>query len=756
MTQIAHSLKPRDKRRWAMDRLVRGLIKVGGVSVLITLVLLIVYLIWVILPIFSSASLKLVNTFEVSHSSQHQANAIGIDDKGSSAFVFRRNGEFQFYSQGNTPPANKRVSTQTLLPSSQQTILADPTAFRATMAESGWYGYANGQGQVVVVKPSFTTHYERNGNQVAAKLTYFHPQPITLSKQQQAIVSFDFAINQHQALFIGQDKQHQWQAIGFDKKISLLDADSEADEKAQWLAYRLSIPEVGAKINDYRLSPDGRTLYVLSDTQLSVFKRHEHQFSLRESADLSASSNSPAKHLSFLAGGKSLLISYQNGQVSQWFDVLKDQQRTLTHIRDFQLGNVPSVLLPDYFRKGFYSFQADGVIQNFYTTTNKKVLSEPLLAQVPQAAGVSRNERYLATISDSSLRTFEISNYHPEISLSSLWSKIWYEGYDQPKYVWQSTSASNDFEAKFSLAPIAFGTLKAALFAMLFAVPIAICGAIYTAYFMTPTMRQYVKPTIELMEALPTVIIGFIAGLWLAPWVEMNLFSVLLLFVTLPVVIIGIALVWHGLAKIQNRASRNDWLALVLIPILLANSYLAIHFGHTIESALFDGDVRLFLIQYGIGFDQRNALIVGFAMGFAVIPTIFTIAEDAIFSVPKHLSDGASALGATPWQCLTSVVLVTASPGIFSAVMMGLGRAVGETMIVLMATGNTPIMDWNVLEGMRTLSANIAIEMSESQVGGSHFRLLFLSAFLLFAFTFVVNSIAEVIRLRLREKYRAM
>jgi phosphate transport system permease protein len=124
--------------------------------------------------------------------------------------------------------------------------------------------------------------------------------------------------------------------------------------------------------------------------------------------------------------------------------------------------------------------------------------------------------------------------------------------------------------------------------------------------------------------------------------------------------------------------------------------------------------------------------------------------------VPKHLTQGSLALGATPWQTLTRVVIPTASPGIFSAVMIGMGRAVGETMIVLMATGNTPIMDMNIFEGMRTLAANIAVEMPESEVGGSHFRILFLAALVLFAFTFMVNTLAEVVRQRLRQKYGSL
>ena len=154
--------------------------------------------------------------------------------------------------------------------------------------------------------------------------------------------------------------------------------------------------------------------------------------------------------------------------------------------------------------------------------------------------------------------------------------------------------------------------------------------------------------------------------------------------------------------------------------------------------------------------DNIAANVVGLAMGFAVIPIIFSIAEDAVFGVPKTLSDGSLALGATPWQTLLFVILPTASPGIFSALMIGLGRAVGETMIVLMATGNTPVMDWNIFEGMRTLAANIAVEMPESEVNSTHYRILFLAALVLFLFTFVVNTVAELVRQRLREKYSSL
>ncbi|MGB0910216.1 MAG: ABC transporter permease subunit, partial [Nitrospirales bacterium] len=156
---------------------------------------------------------------------------------------------------------------------------------------------------------------------------------------------------------------------------------------------------------------------------------------------------------------------------------------------------------------------------------------------------------------------------------------------------------------------------------------------------------------------------------------------------------------------------------------------------------------------FGVQYDQRNALVISLAMGFAVIPIIFSISEDSISNVPKHLIAGSLAMGATQWQTLTRLVLISASPGIFSALMIGFGRAVGETMIVLMATGNTPILDWSVFNGFRTMSANIAVEMPEAPHGGTLYRVLFLSGLLLFAFTFFINTIAEVVRQRLRTKY---
>jgi phosphate transport system permease protein len=352
---------------------------------------------------------------------------------------------------------------------------------------------------------------------------------------------------------------------------------------------------------------------------------------------------------------------------------------------------------------------------------------------------------------------WHLHNEHPEVSLRSLWQKVWYENYQKPAYIWQSSSASNDFEPKFSLTPLVFGTVKAAFYAMLVGMPLAIFGAIYTAYFMAPGMRKLIKPGIEIMGALPTVILGFMAGLWLAPVVERDLAGIFAMLLTTPVGVMLFAYGWQYVPERIRHKIPEGWDAALLIPVVVISAWLGLAVSTPLQDWLFNGDLRLWLKQsWDIDYDQRNSMIVGVGMGFAVIPVIFSIAEDAIFSVPAHLTQGSLALGATPWQTMVRVVLLTASPGIFSAVMIGLGRAVGETMIVLMATGNTPVMDFSIFQGMRTLAANIAVEMPESEVDSTHYRVLFLAALVLFMITFIFNTLAELIRQRLREKYSSL
>jgi phosphate transport system permease protein len=256
------------------------------------------------------------------------------------------------------------------------------------------------------------------------------------------------------------------------------------------------------------------------------------------------------------------------------------------------------------------------------------------------------------------------------------------------------------------------------------------------------------------MASLPSVVLGFLAGLWLAPRVEQALPGLLLMAFVLPLLVLLTGFLWHRMPiGFRGRFAAGSE-ALLFVVVLGLGIWLCFGLARPFERLVFSGDFKEWVLRVtGLGYDQRNAVVVGQAMGFAVIPIIFAIAEDAFSNVPRNLVAGSLALGADRWQTVTRVVLPTASPGIFSAIMIGFGRAIGETMIVLMATGNTPIIDWNPFNGFRTLSANIAVEIPEAPHGGSLYRTLFLAALLLFLMTFLVNTAAELVRQRLRERY---
>ncbi|ELW1716912.1 ABC transporter permease subunit [Vibrio cholerae] len=731
MVRQPFSLKERDRARLVKDRVVRFAVTCGGVSVLGALVLIFIYLAMVVVPLFGDAKWR--GDIAVKTVSTTDPLLMTIDAYGENAFLMSNDGVGQFWSL-------RSASDQ---PIQTQSLGFTPVLWAQTPAAQGWFALVGQDNQVAVVHPQLSHSMTTQGREFTPSLERLAlPEAFRLSEQ--PLQQFAFALTAEALIFATYDNAQQIQILRLDRAT-------------QQEISRLSLSVPFSDLSQLLLTPDGKTLYLRTRSELVVALLDKQGYQIREIVDLSeGDSRHQVTQLYLLSGAFSLLAVHEDGLVSQWFDVLRDGQRHLTHIRNFKLASEVQFLLPDTNTKGFYSFYRNGTLQSHYTTSEKLVLFERAYQRAPQLVAMSENQAYLASYDQGKIQLAQVENRNPEVSFSALWQKVWYESYPEPEFVWQSTAATDDFEAKFSLVPIAFGTLKAAAFAMLFAMPIAVLGAIYTAYFMTPSMRRVVKPTIELMEALPTVIIGFLAGLWFAPFVESHLPAVLALMILLPPSTIVLGFIWSRLPKAWLRRIPSGWHALILIPVLIGISALILSYSGELENALFAGDLRVYLAQHGIGYDQRNALVVGFAMGFAVIPTIFTIAEDAIFSVPKHLSDGSLALGATPWQTLIYVVLLTASPGIFSAIMMGLGRAVGETMIVLMATGNTPLLDWNIFEGMRTLSATIAVELPESEVQSAHFRILFLAALLLLTFTFAVNSLAEWVRQRLREKYRSL
>ncbi len=476
--------------------------------------------------------------------------------------------------------------------------------------------------------------------------------------------------------------------------------------------------------------------------------------------DVTKVSASPLTAVEFGLGGNTVIVGDRDGRLSGWFRARPRAEAGLAMVKahDFEPQGTPIVSIGSSTReRSFVTGGADGSVVLRHLTSERTLLRwdgdgrpADVVLVSPRADGVivkrgDRGERY------------SLENPHPEFSWRALLGRVWYEGYPSPDYVWQSTGATDDFESKLSLVPLIFGTIKATAYALVFAVPLAVMGALYTSQFIHPRVKAKVKPTVEIMAALPSVVIGFIAGLWLAARLETALVPVLLMVVLLPLFGTAGVLVWDRLPHGIGHRLRPGTEILLILPLLLLGGWAALSVGPWFEAAAFGGDAKhWFASALGLVYDQRNSIVVGVAMGFAVVPIIFTISEDAFSSVPQHLTAASLALGASRWQTATRVVLPTASPGIFSAVMVGFGRAVGETMIVLMATGNTPLLDWSPFNGMRTLSANIAVEVPEAPHGATLFRVLFLSACVLFVMTFLVNTVAELVRQHLREKYRAI
>lgn len=244
-------------------------------------------------------------------------------------------------------------------------------------------------------------------------------------------------------------------------------------------------------------------------------------------------------------------------------------------------------------------------------------------------------------------------------------------GYDKPVYIWQPIGQIK----KYNIVPLLVGSLKTTLVGLLFAVPLAVGAAIYVSQLARPRVREILKPTIELLSGIPSVVVGFFALLVMA----------------------------------------------------------------TVLQQVFGYETRL------------NAFVAGIALGFAVIPIVFSISEDALTSVPQSYTRAALALGASRWQTAWQIVLPAALPGVFASVVLGFGRAIGETMIVLMVC-SASVMSWSIFDSARSITTTIAAEMAEAVSGGHHYRILFMLGALLFAVTFVSNMAGEVVIHRFKQR----
>ncbi len=593
----------------------------------------------------------------------------------------------------------------------------------------------------------------------------------------------------------------------------------------------------------FLLGNGGSLLVLWEDGFLKRFDLREIEAPvLAQEVDLVPEPGERMTAASMLLGRTTLLVGDSLGHVRAWFEVIEERGDAVPELRLVESHKLPATGSPVTWLTSSQRMRiavaghTDGTVRVLHVTTNQVLVERRLDERDPAPIALLPRGDGLVAFGASPTRRVDFDLKYPEGTWASMFLPVWYEGANSPQHVWQSSSGTDSFEPKFGLYPLIFGTLKATLYSLLFGAPIALMAAIFASEFLASRLRVTLKALIEMMAGLPSVVLGFLAALVIAPLVQGVIPSILATFVAVPYCLLLGAYLFQLLPK-GAVVWLTGWPRFVLIfAALVPGIWLGSVLGPVMESVLFGGDLRTWLdgqvgralggwilllvpacgvavawafgrwlnprlrdlslawsrgrcalfdlgkfllgtaLALGLalllgwlletaGFDprgepvavvgtyvQRNALIVGFIMGFAIIPIIYTLAEDALTSVPTHLREASLGAGATHWQTAVRIVIPTAMSGLFSALMIGLGRAVGETMIVLMATGNTPVMEWNIFNGFRTLSANIAVELPEAVKGSAHYRTLFLAALVLFAMTFAVNTVAEVVRQRFRKR----
>lgn len=744
-----------------IDHSMTWFITIGGLGVIIAVLGIFVFILSQILPLFQGASIQPRRTVSTGVS---DAKVLGVDEWTALPMLVTQDGMLSFID----------------LEGERGTFQVNPTFQEERTFSASAYDqqtqrlvFATTQGEFVLVDVNYEPMYDGDTRTIVAQ-----PEAgafLALGRPGAPITQVAYGDSGTQKLVAGLqdvDGALQVHAALLEQKQTLLGSGETVLKATYDLTPLLSgtpqmigvTPQTANSV--MVVTTSGQVFYfyfeVGEDVEEVVLRQVFTPFQDLEQSSIAT--------MEFIFGGVSLVFANTEGEsrVFSLFVPPDGNTRLFGHTKTLPpLPGAPTFYAASLRNKAFLMGTPSWLGLRYSTTASTRVQMDlPYEASLARLSG--KYDRVLTLDAGGNLHVYQLNDPHPQAGVKALFGRVWYEGGQAPAYTWQSTGATDDFEPKLSMMPLIFGTLKGTFYAMVFAVPLALLAAMYTSQFLHPTLRTIVKPTMEVMASLPSVILGFLAALWLAPILETKVLSFVLVVMLVPAVALLMGYVWSSMpGNVTSRYVKPGYEFVAVFPLLAVAACGAWLLGPVVERLLFVvsdaatgervADFRLWWVQTtGLSFEQRNSLVVGFIMGFAVIPIIFTIAEDALSNVPPELKAGSLALGASRWQTATRIVLPTASAGIFSAMMIGLGRAVGETMIVLMATGNTPIVDWNIFSGMRTLSANIAVELPEAPQFGTLYRTLFLGAMLLFLMTFLINTLAELLRQHLREKYKTV
>lgn len=735
-----------------IDRFMTHFIKVGGVSIVAAVMGIFIFIFFQILPLFKGADVHEKRTIDLGAGDYVR---VGVDEWGERPFVLVSDGTPLFLVNGKLEAAALELPEGAAI-----------TSFRYRPVDQTIV-YGTSGGQFFTVKVSYEPEFAKGG---ARSIKHELIQgPLYAAGVEAAVSDIDMAGTEREmaaAVVLGQPGAHQVRLATFEREVTLFGAGELALSRTHDLTSRVSGDPQKVLVS----STGEEVLIATSEDHVHFFQKTAGEVYLRQTFDpFGDLVDKSIASMHFILGDVSVVFTNDSGinRVYSLSEITPGEPRQYVRAKEFPaLKGCADFYAKSLRNKSFLIGHGDRVSLRHATTETVR-WEKSLGTHIKDGVIGGKYNLILLLDENNKLHYYDLKDPHPEASFKAFFSKLVYEGSPVPRYEWQSTGGTDDFEPKLSLIPLIVGTLKGTIYAMFFALPVALLAAIYTSQFLKPSYRAVVKPTMEIMASLPSVVLGFFAALWLAPLIETKVPSMLMTVLIVPLAALGFGWGWSKLPYNIRRLIPPGTEFIVFTPIFLVLAAVCWQAGPLIEQLFFrakdpvtgalTADFRLWWPQVsGTPFEQRNSLVVGFVMGFAVIPLIFTIAEDSLSNVPAFLRSGSLALGASRWQTSLWVILPTASAGIFSALMIGLGRAIGETMIVVMATGNTPVMDLNMFSGMRTLSANIAVELPEAPHHSTLYRALFLGAMALFMATFLINTLAELLRQRLREKYKTV
>ncbi len=854
------------------DQLARVLITFGGLSTIAAVLMVGIFLLAVALPLFRSAQLDFEHAGPVAHGPTG-AFGMGTDESGSVVWLFAEN-------DGRLQVLDSAHGESLLSRSAADCGLAEATAIRTLSGTmQAVVGYRDGslrvgriglestflaasdlpsgeaieRGAVRVWQDAVIVH-NPNGQYSRVELIAELPAHTTASLNAQ-VIDVDITPLANGSLLAAIDANGRVRVESVSQRRNLLTDAMVQTSTGSIIEPLISAPSAAKEKSDagrmqfVRVSELGDQLFVMAiDGTALRYDIHDIEAPVLMETFSVTQDAAEVAAVARLFGGTSLAVADSAGSVRVFFATRAAGAQAADGLKMMAAKTFPpahsrgqavriTAMAASPRSRLFAVADSTGMIRLLQSTAESTVLSVPATAAGALAGPASQmliapRENRLLAVDATRISAWALDAGYPEVSPRSLFGGVWYENYPAAMHTWETTGHES-FESKFGLMPLIFGTLKATIYAMRFATPIAILAALYASQFMHSTWRARIKPTIEMMASLPSVVLGFVAGLVVAPLLEQAVMPVITGFFAVPLTLVAGAHLWQ-LLPAGWRSQLSGWrFPVIMVVALPAGILVAMASAGWVERLLFQGDLQAWLDggggsglggwvlallplagvattvlvgkivnpwlrrkstnwsqpqaaivslgMFGVGvactvaiavaaamfldalrldtrgglfgtYVQRNALVVALGMSFAIIPLIFTIADDALSSVPDHLRSASLGAGATPWQTAVRVIMPTAASGLFSAVMIGLGRAVGETMIVLMAAGNTPLMGWNVFNGFQTLSAAIATELPEAARGSAHFRVLFLAALTLFAMTFVVNTVAEIVRQRFRRR----